>query len=95
MEGFMESSQLLLLMAGWNLLVFLLYGVDKWKAKQKLWRIPEKVLLTVGLAGGGIGAACGMLVFRHKTNHWSFRIGVPFGLILSLAEWFMMLQGNL
>ena len=91
----MEISQLLFLMAGWNLLVFLLYGLDKWKAKQNLWRIPEKMLLTVCLAGGGIGAACGMLIFRHKTNHWSFRIGVPLGLILSLAEWFVILQGKI
>lgn len=91
----METSQLLFGVAGWNLLVFLLYGVDKWKAKQNLWRIPEKVLLTVSFFLGGVGAACGMLVFRHKTNHWSFRIGVPIGLILSVAELFALIQGTI
>ncbi len=91
----METSQVLLLAAGWNLFVFLLYGADKWKAKQNLWRIPEKVLLTLAVAGGGIGAACGMLVFRHKTNHWSFRIGVPVGMILSVLELLVILQGNI
>lgn len=82
----METSQLLLLFAGWNLFVFLLYGLDKWKAKNNQWRIPEKALLTASFFLGGVGAACGMLVFRHKTNHWSFRIGVPVGLILTIAE---------
>lgn len=87
----METSHLLFGVAGWNLLVFLLFGVDKWKAKQNLWRIPEKVLLTASFFLGGVGAACGMLVFHHKVSKWSFRIGVPVGLILSLYEWYLMM----
>ena len=91
----METSHVLFLTAGWNLLVFLLFGVDKWKAKNNQWRIPEKVLLTASIALGGVGAACGMLVFRHKVSKWSFRIGVSVGLILSVAELFILIQGTM
>ncbi len=89
----MEMNPVLLAAAGWNLLVFLLFGLDKWKARQNLWRIPEKSLLLASLLLGGIGAACGMLVFRHKVSKWSFRIGVPLGLLLSMAEFLMIYQG--
>ncbi len=91
----MEISQILFLVTGWNLFVFLLYGLDKWKAKNNQWRIPEKVLLTSSLFLGGVGAACGMLVFHHKVSKWSFRIGAPVGLILSMAELFALIQGTI
>lgn len=87
----MKTSQLLFLVAGWNLLVFLLYGLDKQKAKTNQWRISEKALLTLSFFLGGAGAACGMLVFHHKVSKWSFRIGVPVGLILSICEWYCLL----
>ncbi len=89
----METSQVLLLTAGWNLFVFLLYGLDKWKAKNNQWRIPEKVLLTASFFLGGVGAVWGMLVFHHKVSKWSFRLGVPIGLILSVAELIALLPG--
>ncbi|MET3575971.1 DUF1294 domain-containing protein [Bhargavaea ullalensis] len=54
---------------------FTLMGLDKRRAKQKQWRIPEKTLWTVALLGGGIGSYLGMQVFRHKTLHTSFRLG--------------------
>ena len=56
-------------------------GLDKWKAKKGRWRVPEKVLFLLAALGGAWGFLTGMVVFRHKTNHWSFRIGVP---VLSL-----------
>lgn len=57
---------------GINLLTFLLYGLDKAKARRGAWRIPEKVLLGCGLLGGTLGALAGMKLFRHKTRHWYF-----------------------
>lgn len=67
-----------------NIIAFLLYGMDKWKAKLGAWRIPEKTLLGVALLGGGLGALLGMQLFRHKTRHLSFRILVPLFLILHI-----------
>ncbi|MBE6702155.1 MAG: DUF1294 domain-containing protein [Ruminococcaceae bacterium] len=55
-----------------SLINFTLYGLDKYKAKRKLWRIPEKVLLGCSFLGGAIGGTVAMSLFRHKTKHWYF-----------------------
>jgi len=68
------TSVLLLWAGGLSLVTWLLYGLDKLKARQKAWRIPEKVLLGTAILGGAPGALLGMVLFRHKTNHWYFWI---------------------
>ena len=68
-----------------NLLAFLLMGLDKSKARRNQWRIPEKTLFLSAILGGSIGAILGMQVFRHKTKHASFRIGMPCILIVQLG----------
>lgn len=60
-----------------NIIAFVVMGVDKYKAKKKKWRIPEKVLFLWAILGGSIGAMYGMHLFRHKTKHKSFRYGIP------------------
>jgi len=65
-----------------NLVTFIVYGIDKLKAKKGLWRISEVTLLILAIFGGSIGALCGMMVWRHKTKHWKFKIGVPALLII-------------
>ena len=61
---------------------FLLMLVDKLKAKRGAWRIPEATLLKSALLGGSIGAIAGMYLFRHKTRHIKFTLGIP--LILAI-----------
>ena len=68
-----------------NLLTFVTYGVDKWKARHNRWRIPEATLLLLAALGGSIGALLAMRVFRHKTQHKKFRYGVPALLLVQLA----------
>ncbi len=68
-----------------NLLTFVTYGVDKWKARHNRWRIPEAALLLLAALGGSIGALLAMRVFRHKTQHKKFRYGVPALLLVQLA----------
>ena len=63
---------------------FLLMLVDKIKAKRNLWRIPEATLMGVALIGGSIGAIAGMNLFRHKTKHTKFYIGLPVILVLQI-----------
>ena len=60
-----------------NLITFLSYGVDKYKAKKQKWRISEQVLIGLAAIGGFVGAFAGMQAFRHKTKHMNFVIGVP------------------
>jgi len=68
-----------------NVVTFIIYGIDKLKAKKGLWRIPETTLLMLAMVGGSIGAWCGMMVWRHKTKHLKFKIGVPVILIIQIA----------
>ena len=56
---------------------FLLMLVDKWKAKKNRWRVRESTLLLVAALGGSVGSLAGMYLFRHKTRHWYFVIGMP------------------
>lgn len=60
-----------------NILSFLLFGVDKWKAKRGEWRISENTLLLTALLGGAMGAWLGMRMFHHKTRKPKFYITVP------------------
>lgn len=55
-----------------GLITFIVYGVDKGKAKRGAWRIPEAALLTLSIFGGSVGGILAMLIFRHKTKHWYF-----------------------
>ena len=57
-----------------NLLTFIMYFLDKFKAKYHWWRTPEKVLLFMGVIGGSIGGIVGMHIFRHKTKKIYFYI---------------------
>ena len=60
-----------------NALGLVLMLADKRKAQKNRWRIPEKTLLSVALLGGSIGTIAGMRLFRHKTKHPTFSIGLP------------------
>ena len=67
-----------------NIVTFLVYGIDKWKAKQGSWRISEATLLILAVIGGSIGALLGMNVWRHKTMHKKFKYGLPLILIIQI-----------
>lgn len=64
-----------------NLVAFFLMYVDKKKARNRQYRIPESVLLWSAFLGGAIGAYMGMKMFRHKTKHAKFTIGVPVAIV--------------
>ena len=78
------------LLAGWliliNIVTFVVFGLDKLLAKHPRFRqrVPEKNLLLLAVVGGSVGALLGMLVFRHKTLHRVFRVGVPVILAVQL-----------
>lgn len=82
----------LLTWAVWNVMVFTLYGVEKWKAKRQKWRISEMTLLGMAFVFGASGAFAGMLLFHHKTRKWKFRILVPLFLLLQAAGGYWILR---
>jgi uncharacterized membrane protein YsdA (DUF1294 family) len=61
----------------------ILMGIDKGRAKKEAWRIPEKRLFGIAFLGGALGVIMGMYMFRHKTQHRSFKYGIPLLLILN------------
>ncbi len=73
-----------------NILTFLVYGIDKWKAKQGSWRISEATLLMLAVIGGTIGALLGMQVWRHKTMHLKFKYGLPLILLAQIALMYLI-----
>jgi uncharacterized membrane protein YsdA (DUF1294 family) len=84
------TQTFVLYLVGINVLTFLVYGLDKWKARRRRWRISEQTLLLLAVLGGSIGALLAMHVFHHKTLHKKFRYGVPLILLLQLALCLLM-----
>ena len=68
-----------------NIITFLIYGIDKLKAKKGKWRIPESTLLLLAIIGGSIGAWFGIKVWHHKTLHKKFKYGIPLIVIIQIA----------
>ena len=88
-----------------NVLTFLVYGIDKWKAKQGSWRISETILLMLAVIGGSIGALLGMQVWHHKTMHkggtrdvdnivggYQFKYGLPLIVLAQVALIYLINQ---
>ena len=68
------TRYLLLYLALLSLVTFIVYGVDKRRAKRGMWRISERTLLLLSFLGGATGGLVAMQLFRHKTKHWYFYV---------------------
>lgn len=75
-----------------NILAFLLMANDKQRARHKKWRIPEKTLFLTAILGGSIGSILGMQIFRHKTRHTAFVIGMPCILVIQIILAVLFMQ---
>ena len=69
----------------WNVIVFAIYGYDKWKAQTGKARISERTLLLWAFLLGAFGAALGMLLFGHKTRKIVFITAIPLAILENLA----------
>lgn len=72
-------------LAAINVIAFILYGLDKLRAKKGRRRVPERSLILIAAAGGSIGAIAAMKVWHHKTKHNKFRLGLPAILLAQIA----------
>ena len=75
-----------------NVLTFVVFGLDKWKARRGRWRVPEATLLGLAALGGSVGAWLAMQLFRHKTQKKKFRYGVPAFFVLQLMAVLLFLN---
>lgn len=65
-------------------------GYDKRQAIKGRWRTPEARFFLFALFGGAIGIYAGMQVWRHKTKHTSFRLGIPFLIIVNVVCYYLI-----
>ena len=79
------TEVLLYYLIGINIVAFVVYGIDKVKARKNKRRIPEATLLMLAVIGGSIGAWLGMKVWHHKTLHKKFKYGLPLILMAQIA----------
>ena len=91
----MES--LIYLFAAWNLAVLCLYGIDKFKAVRKMWRISETALILPTFLLGALGGVLGMIIFNHKTSKIKFRLLIPLAVMenIALIVLFVMKSGGM
>ena len=60
-----------------NLTGFFCFFSDIRRARNHAFRISEKTLFLTALLGGGAGCLVSMYLFRHKTRHLRFVLGIP------------------
>lgn len=68
----------------WNIFIFILYGIDKSRAKKRRYRISELTLILPTFVFSAVGAMLGMIVFNHKTSKTKFRILIPLAFLVNL-----------
>ncbi|WP_339228350.1 DUF1294 domain-containing protein [Oceanobacillus sp. FSL K6-2867] len=81
-----EHSSFLMYLIGVNIMSFLLMYIDKRKAIKKQYRIPERTFWALAILGSSLGAYIGMNLFRHKTKHRSFMIGMPILILVNIVS---------
>ena len=67
-----------------NIVGLLSMYLDKYFAKNNMYRISEKNLFFIAIIGGSIGSIIGMYQFRHKTKHRQFSTGLPFIIFIQI-----------
>lgn len=77
-----------------SLVLFVLMGIDKKRAVRHEWRIKESALFLIAFIGGAPGGVAGMCIFRHKTKHLSFVVGMPLLAAANIGIAFLLLYFN-
>jgi len=85
MQNLSLTEILLYAILVWNIIVFIIYGFDKAKAKLEGFRVPESFLISTAFILGGVGAIIGMVAFHHKISKPKFRWLIPFALLITIA----------
>lgn len=72
-------------------ITLVMMAYDKAQARKRGRRVPERTLFFLSAVGGALGGIVAMRIWRHKTKHASFVIGLPALLVLQVVAlyWFM------
>ena len=84
MQEIFTAKNIIIYLISINIIGFLIMWLDKRKAINGSWRIPEKTLFIITAIRGGIGTIAGMYTFRHKTKKLNFVVGLPLITILEI-----------
>ncbi|TSB48602.1 DUF1294 domain-containing protein [Alkalicoccobacillus porphyridii] len=68
-----------------NLFGFFSMYRDKQLAIKQQRRVPERKLINIAIIGGSVGSFIAMRMFRHKTRHTTFSVGLPLLVMLHLG----------
>lgn len=75
--------EIIVVLIGINLFVFILMKIDKDRALNHKHRISEYTFFVLSSLGGWIGILSGMKSFRHKTNKKTFLMKIVLGMGIS------------
>ena len=83
--GFFRSRlYLLVYLVIINLITFLAFAYDKYRAKNDGWRVKNFFLLGLSFLGGSLGGLLGMKFLRHKSKKSYYRLGLPLMVLLQV-----------
>ncbi|WP_288222255.1 DUF1294 domain-containing protein [uncultured Clostridium sp.] len=77
-----------------NIISFIIIFIDKQKAIKRQWRIKESTLFLLSIIGGSLGTILGMYIFRHKTKHLKFTLGIPLIIIIQIIIFIFLKDTN-
>ncbi len=88
----MPKSYIIAILIIINLIAFIVSGIDKYKAKHRKWRISEKTLFILGIVGGCPGLYISFFLFKHKTKHLKFMVGIPAIFVMQILAFLLVIK---
>lgn len=67
-----------------NIVTFVTFWIDKNLSKHNQSRVSESTLVLMSALGGAAGGLAAMYLFRHKTRHAKFFLGLPAMLLIHI-----------
>ncbi|MBR4156578.1 MAG: DUF1294 domain-containing protein [Bacteroidales bacterium] len=74
-----------------NIVTLVTFWIDKNLAQNNKFRIQESSLVLLSALGGAAGGLAAMYLFRHKTKHAKFFLGLPALLLIHIIIAFLII----
>lgn len=74
-----------------NIVTFVTFWIDKNLSKHNQSRVSESTLVLMSAIGGAAGGLAAMYLFRHKTRHAKFFLGLPALLLIHMIIAFLII----